>query len=117
MFIGFGLAAQRADENVAAVAGTIREEAVKRGLRTNVCAEPLPDKFDGPCETLSNNVDARDLDRTLATIGLIAVGVGVATTVTAYFLSPGKPAARRSGTQIAPIAGTHQTGLAVIGTF
>lgn len=118
VFIGFGLAAQRADENVASVSSAIRDETDHQKLtRTNVCADPIQAGFKGACDTLSDNVDARDLDRTLATIGLVAAGVSVAATVTAYFVSPGKSTAHRSSTQIAPIAGAHQTGLAVIGTF
>jgi outer membrane biosynthesis protein TonB len=118
MFIGFGLAAQRADENVASVAADIRDEAANQRLtRTNVCADQVQAGFQFACDTLRDNMDARDLDRTLATIGLVAAGVGVAATVTAYFVSPGKSPARHGGTQITPIAGPHQTGLAVIGAF
>lgn len=118
MFIGFGLAAQRADENVASVAGQIRQEiAMQRLSRTNVCADPVQDGFGDACNILSSNVDARDLDRTLATVGLVAAGVGAVATVTAYFVTSGKSTARRGGAQIAPIAGANQTGLAVFGTF
>jgi len=118
MFIGFGLAAQRADENVASVADAIRQEtASQRISRTNVCADPIQFGFQSACDVLRDNVDARDLDRTLATIGLVAAGVGAAATVTGYFLTSGKSTARRSGAQIAPIVGGHQTGLAVFGNF
>jgi len=118
VFIGFGLAAQRADENVASVAAQIREETVTQRLtRTNVCAEPVQDGFLGACNILSDNVAARDLDRTLATVGLVTAGVSAVATATAYLLTSGKSTSRRSGTQITPVAGPHQTGLAVVGTF
>jgi len=118
VFIGFGLAAQRADENVAAVATAIRDQAAARSLsRTNVCADPIPIDFGQPCDVLSSNVDARNLDRTLATIGIVAAGVSAAATVTAYLVSSGKSTSARSSTHVAPIAGPHQAGLAVIGTF
>jgi len=118
VFIGFGLAAQRADENVASVANQIRDQiALQRLTRTNVCADPIQWNFDDACSILSDNVAARDLDRTLATVGLVTAGVSAAATVTAYFLTSGKSTARRSSTQITPVAGPHQTGIAVIGTF
>ena len=118
VFIGFGLAAQRADENVASVAAQIREEAVTQRLtRTNVCADPIQDGFDDACNILSDNVAARDLDRTLATIGLVTAGVSAVATATAYLLTSGKSTSRRSGTHVTPVAGPHQTGLAVVGTF
>jgi len=118
MFIGFGLAAQRADENVASVASQIRSQAAKERLnRTNVCADPVQSGYGQACDVLSSNVDARDLDRTLATIGIVAAGIGAAATVTAYFATSGKSASRRGGTHIAPVAGTQQTGLVVFGSF
>jgi PEGA domain len=118
MFIGFGLAAQRADQNVASVAAQIREEIALQGLtRTNVCADTVQWNFEDACTTLSDNVAARDLDRTLATVGIVTAGVSAVATVAAYFLTSGKSTARRSGTQITPIAGPHQTGFAVVGTF
>jgi len=100
------------------VAAQIREETVTQRLtRTNVCAEPVQDGFLGACNILSDNVAARDLDRTLATIGLVTAGVSAVATATAYLLTSGKSTSRRSGTQITPVAGPHQTGLAVVGTF
>jgi hypothetical protein len=118
MFIGFGLAAQRADENVASVASQIRAETAKlRISRTNVCADPIQLGFQQACDVLSSNVDSRDLDRTLATIGIVAAGISAAATVTAYFATSNKSTARRSGTHFAPIAGAHQAGLAIFGTF
>ncbi len=118
VFVGFGLAAQRADENVASVASAIRQEMAEQRLsRVNVCAERIQPDFEQACGVLSDNVAARDLDRTLATIGLVAAGVSAAATVTAYFVSPGKSTVARSGTHIAPIAGPRQTGLAVFGRF
>jgi hypothetical protein len=118
MFIGFGLAAQRADDNVASVAEQIRDQIAIQGLtRTNVCADPVPWNFDEPCSILTDNIDARNLDRTLATIGLVTAGVSAAATVTAYFLSSTKSPSQRSGTRITPVAGPHQTGFAVVGTF
>lgn len=118
MFIGFGLAAQRADENVASVAGQIRSQTAKERLnRSNVCAEPVQAGYAQACDVLSSNVDARDLDRTLATIGIVAAGIGAAATVTAYFATSGKSSTRRGGTHIAPVAGAGQTGLVVFGSF
>jgi hypothetical protein len=119
MFIGFGLAAQRADENVASVASAIRQEAYDQKItRTNLCASPVQPGFNDACNVLSDNVDARDLDRTLSTVGLVAAGLSAAATVTAYFVTtPTKSNPRQGRAQIAPIAGPHQAGLAVMGTF
>jgi tetratricopeptide (TPR) repeat protein len=117
VFIGFGLAAQRADENVASVASQIRQEADNQRLtRTNVCAAPIQDGFDAACNVLSDNVDARDLDRTLATIGIVVGGLSAAATVTAYFLGSGSGGGGTRA-QITPILGPKQTGLGVVGTF
>ena len=118
LFIGFGLAAQRADENVASVASQIRQQTAKEKLsRTNVCADPVQAGFAQACDVLSSNVDARNLDRTLATIGIVAAGIGAAATVTAYFATSGKSSARRSGARVAPVVGAQQTGLVVFGNF
>jgi hypothetical protein len=119
VFIGFGLAAQRADENVASVADAIRQEIEKQQLdRTNVCASPVPTSFEKACNVLSDNMDARDLDRTLSTIGLVTAGISAAATVTAYFVStPNKSNPRQGRAQIAPLAGPHQAGLTILGTF
>jgi outer membrane biosynthesis protein TonB len=115
MFIGFGLAAQRADENVASVAAQIRQESENQRLtRVNVCAAPVQSGFDSACSVLSDNVDARDLDRTLATVGIVAAGIGAAATVTAYFVGSGSSGRRA---QITPMFGPKQTGLGVVGTF
>jgi hypothetical protein len=47
----------------------------------------------------------------------VAAGISAAATVTAYFVAPGKPNPRQARAQVAPIAGPHQAGLAVMGTF
>jgi hypothetical protein len=63
-------------------------------------------------------MDARDLDRTLSTIGLVTAGISAAATVTAYFVStPNKSNPRQGRAQIAPLAGPHQAGLTILGTF
>jgi len=119
VFIGFGLAAQRADENVASVATAIQDQIELHNImRTNVCADPVQNGFESACNILSDNVDARDLDRTLSTIGLVTAGVSAAATITAYFVTTSNKSNPRQGSaQIAPIAGPRQVGLAVTGTF
>jgi hypothetical protein len=119
VFIGFGLAAQRADENVASVASAIHDQIQLHNImRSNVCASPVQAGFENACNILSDNVDARDLDRTLSTIGLVTAGISAAATVTAYFVTTSNKSNPRQGrAQIAPMAGPHQAGLTVMGTF
>src|SRR5690242_20634413 len=47
------------------VAATIRNQIELQNIsRTNVCASPVQLHFQEACDVLSNNIDARDLDRT-----------------------------------------------------
>lgn len=130
VFIGFGLAAQSADDNVASVASKIRKEgAAQKISRTNLCADPVPFGFDVACNTLKDNMETRDLDATLSTVGLVAAGAGVAATVAGYFLLSDKSTPTRAGkgtvhtakagprATFTPYTAPHQVGFTVIGSF
>jgi len=117
LFAGFGIAGMKAADNADNVAAKIAEHGAQSGsTRTSWCSPPIEEGYQLPCETLRDNLDKRDTDRSIATVGIIAAGVGLTTTVTAYFLS-----ARRTNetpaTAITPVIGPRFTGLSLGGAF
>jgi hypothetical protein len=116
LFAGFGVAGMKAADNADNVAAKIAEHGMQTGAnRSDLCADPIEETYQLPCETLRDNMDKRDTDQVIATFGLVAAGVGLTTTVTAYFLT------RKSGepptTSLTPIIGPRTTGIAIGGTF
>jgi hypothetical protein len=137
MGIGFALAARSASNNADNIAGQIKVVAERdrdlenyQGLdRTdNPCADPIPvtssTNYSPACSQLQDNLDARDTDKTLATVGFVLAGVGAAGTGVLYFVrtQPGEEPvteakAPEPTTIVAPVLGPHVQGLAIGGTF
>lgn len=117
LFVGFGVAGMKAADNADSVAAKISEHGRMSGSsKTNWCNAPVEPTYEEPCETLRDNLERRDADRTIATVGIIAAGVGLTATITAYLLS--KPAkAETPATSVVPVLGPHLTGVSVGGSF
>jgi hypothetical protein len=145
---GFAIAANKASDNADTVASQIQAEAQRIDVvSTSMCVDPhkkvyeesiYADKpgnmtaeqtrleevarIENACNMLTNNIDVRKKDRTYATAGFVLAGVGLTTTLAAYFLTSGRSSSTTSkGASVRfvtlPIVGPSQTGLAVIGTF
>jgi hypothetical protein len=113
-----------ADDNVSAVADSIRSEADRRsdelnkiGRASNPCADPVVPDFADACTTLRDNVSQRDQDRNIAIGGAIAAGVGVTTLVTGYLLSSGSKKTDVGRPVVVPAYGPHRAGLVLSTTF
>ncbi|HKQ67719.1 MAG TPA: hypothetical protein VJT73_00195, partial [Polyangiaceae bacterium] len=122
VFAGFGLAANKASDNSESVSDEIRAEGSRRNIsRSNLCANPVEMGFETACRVLRDNRDVRDSDKMVATVGLVAAGVGVAATVTAYLVTSKNSGAAKvnppSRAVVAPLFGVHESGLAVVGAF
>jgi hypothetical protein len=119
VFTVAGLAARQANNNVDTVAAAIRDQAATDKLGANVCGNPqAASKYAKACGVLKDDISKRDTDVTIATVGAIAAGVGVAATITAYFLSPRKgEQGGRSAPVVAPVLGPSTAGLTVVGRF
>ncbi|HEX9297068.1 MAG TPA: PEGA domain-containing protein [Polyangiaceae bacterium] len=116
VFVGGAIFAKQANDNADNVAEQIRLNiSPADGDKQNACAPPVAVKFQDPCTILRDNLDKRDTDRTVATIGAVAAGVGFTATIAAYFLSSksGEP----SQAHVAPLLGPKQAGIAVVGSF
>lgn len=135
MFAGFSIAGGQASDNADSVAAAIQDEITKeandpkvRLMRANVCADPVVASFEKACTVLKDDIDKRDTDKTLATVGLVAAGVGLTTTITAYFLTS-KPSSNKAATPapqaasqapritLVPVIAAHESGLQIIGRF
>jgi hypothetical protein len=127
VFAGFGLASMKASDNADAVEAAIRTQTAKDGISSQgVCGDPnaRPAKppvsgYGTACSVLTDDMNKRDTDRTIATVGIIAAGVSLVGTITLYFAT-----ARRGGGQATephivatPTVGPHQSGLAIVGSF
>jgi len=138
MGIGFALASRSASNNADNIAGQIKvvaerddELANYKGFdrSANPCAEPIPvtsgTDYSPACSQLQDNLDARDTDKTLSTVGFVLAGLGAAGTGVLYFVRS-KPAEEPSvaiskppepTTVIAPVVGPGIRGFAIGGTF
>jgi hypothetical protein len=117
LFAGFGLAGIKAAQNADSVAGKITEHGRESGsTRTNWCSSPVESVYEAPCATLRDNLDRRDMDRTVATVGIVAAGIGLTTTITAYLLSSPRTA-EGPVTWIHPVLAPHAAGLSIRGSF
>jgi hypothetical protein len=147
MFIGFGVGASKASDNADSVANAITNQIAddnraidkqNQSLPANqrlphvdanrgVCAPPAVAKYDKACSVLQDDMDKRDADRNLATIGIAVAGVGVATTVLGYFLtsrpssktasSSHEPKAQAPSATLIPVIGPQENGLQLVGRF
>jgi hypothetical protein len=123
VFAGFGIASQTASSNVDSVVSAIQGEAASRGVALTdpatgkgLCGSPVQPGFEPACSTLRDNIDKRDLDRTVATVGLVVAGVGATATVVAYFLGSGRSDTQER-TMIVPVFGPRTSGLSLAGSF
>lgn len=138
MGIGFALAARSASNNADNIAGQIKVVAERDDELTNYkgfdrtsnpCAAPIPvtsgTDYAPACSQLQDNLDARDTDKTLSTVGFVLAGLGAAGTGVLYFVRS-KPAETESvamskppepTTVIAPVIGPDIRGFAIGGTF
>ncbi len=139
--LGFGIMfaafAQNASSNADSIAGQIKVVAERDpelenydgfDRRQNPCADPIPitsrTNYAPACSQLQDNLDTRDTDKTLATVGFVVAGLGAVSTGVLYFLrtepetSPSTSASRSpTGTIVAPVFGPDIRGLAIGGTF
>jgi hypothetical protein len=70
------------------------------------------------CGVLQDDINKRDTDVTIATIGAVVAGVGVAAIVTGYLLRTKKgEQAALSAPVVAPVIGPGTGGLTVVGSF
>lgn len=92
---------------------------------TAVCAAPVVvttrTNYGPACASLQDSLDQHDKDKTLATVGIVAAGVGVAGTVAGYYLTAKRgddaAAAPATATVIAPVYAPSYSGLAIVGSF
>ncbi len=141
--LGFGIAfaifANNAANNASTIRGQIKVVAERDpGLenyegydrRSNPCADPIPvtkdTNYAPACDQLRDNLDARDLDKTLMTVGFVVAGLGAAGTGVAYYLrskpaesdaAASRPKASERTTVVAPLFTPQVQGLAIGGTF
>lgn len=69
------------------------------------------------CSQLRSNLDTRDTDTTIATVGWIMTGVGVATFVGGYFLTAKKTEPSTTSWGVVPVVGNGVHGIGALGTF
>ena len=122
---GFAIAAPRATSSADSIDDQIRVEADRRAEpgghgSDELCVPGYANyvHYANACELLHDNRAKADTDRTVATVGFVAAGVGVIGTVTMYFLTSGKgspPTAPQA--TVAPIVGPNTSGLAIVGRF
>jgi hypothetical protein len=129
MFIGFSLAAGSAGTNADNLSGQIKArwsvDPAAQSARPggNGGAPPTlittGSNFTGPCGSLRDSLDQQTTDHTLATVGLVVVGVGVAGTVVTYFLTSKKKADADAppAALVSPMVGPQTAGLSVAGAF
>jgi tetratricopeptide (TPR) repeat protein len=135
--IMFAAFAQNASSNADSIAGQIKVVAERDpelenydgfDRSRNPCADPIPitsrTNYAPACSQLQDNLDTRDTDKTVATVGFVVAGLGAVSTGVLYFLrtDPDKSAsstASRSpaNTIVAPVFGPDIRGLSIGGTF
>jgi tetratricopeptide (TPR) repeat protein len=139
--LGFGIMfaafAQNASSNADSIAGQIKVVAERDpelenydgfDRRKNPCADPIPitsrTNYSPACSQLQDNLDTRDTDKTVATVGFVVAGLGAVSTGVLYFLrtepekSPSATTSRfPASTVVAPVFGPDIRGLSIGGTF
>ncbi len=127
--VGFAIAAKNNDNNANDLNDQITQRWEQnydnaRVLRPDghVCGPPaVTPRYETACNSLKDGLDARDRDKTWATIGLVAAGVGVVGTTAAYFLTAKKvddgAAPVAPPTAVVPVIGPHFSGLALSASF
>jgi hypothetical protein len=130
--VGFLLAAHSAQNNVDSITSTIKNKAntdqtlISQGRSGNPCRDPIAVGDGGvsyakACSNLKDNIDANSHDKTVATIGFVAMGVGLATLVGGYLITADRvgdtAAAPAPRWLVAPAIGPGFSGLAAAGQF
>jgi tetratricopeptide (TPR) repeat protein len=138
--LGFGIMfaafAQNASSNADSIAGQIKVVAERDpelenydgfDRRKNPCADPIPitsrTNYSPACSQLQDNLDTRDTDKTVATVGFVVAGLGAVSTGVLYFLrtepekSPSTASRSPASTIVAPVFGPGIRGLSIGGTF
>jgi hypothetical protein len=137
---GFTIIGNQASDNVDSVAGAIQTEinkdkndpAVRARMTPEgnypVCADPALPTFAKACAVLKDDIDKRDLDRTVATAGIVVAVAGLTTVVAGYLLSPKTSSTKAAGpapkvasqapsVAVVPVIGAHESGLQILGRF
>jgi hypothetical protein len=119
----FSALASSAASNANYIAGQIKARASGDediGDRaSNPCAEPVvvtKTDYRPACNQLKDNLDKRDVDRTVAILGWTVGVVGIGATAAAYFIR-NKPKPTEPRVSFVPIVSPTMSGLAVGGTF
>lgn len=134
--VGFSLAGRSAGENADSVAAAIQaqiaeDNAMGAPTPAAVCSPSVSPsvatRYQKACSVLQDDIDKRDTDKTIATAGFVAAGVGLATTITAYLVSskssakatatPSKVAAQAPRIVVVPVIGARENGLQILGRF
>ncbi|HEU4412627.1 MAG TPA: hypothetical protein VFS43_45710 [Polyangiaceae bacterium] len=128
----FGLQARGSKTEAEKLASDIEGRAETAGLgdrKDNPCADPPAAGFASDCDALQKELDSNKSQRTLATVGLAAAGVGLVTLTVGYFLSTpkteasttgrvrGAPQPARAQLRLSPVLGPGAAGVGFGGTF
>jgi hypothetical protein len=99
-------------------------DGIANGTRPGICNPTPPPQYSDACSTLRTNLDAESADRSVATVGAVAAGVGLASMVVTYFLTTSPSSSSGSAhatplqhTFVAPTYGKGTAGLILIGSF
>jgi hypothetical protein len=114
---GFTIAGSMASSNVDSVTSAIETRAAQLGVMPSVPCSPAASGFENACATLDDNMSKRDTDRTVATIGFVAGGIGVVGTLVAYFVTGKTTETREMRATVAPVVSRNAGGLFVTGAF
>jgi hypothetical protein len=117
VFVGFEIEAKDASNSARDLAAAIRNEATREKIKSPDPCHPAAPGFENSCSTLHDNLSKRDTDRTLATVGVVAAGVGLTATVASYFMTSNKSRINSSETVVMPVVGPKRVGLAIVSSF
>ena len=128
--VGLGLGiimsiqAGNANDSATKLTNDIKTAAARDNFSTaGICKNPPDARYQSACNNLQSNLDANSSDKSLATVGFVLAGVGVATVVGGYFITrrtsdedakrttPGKTFA------VAPVLSPTMAGFGAGGTF
>jgi len=116
--VGFTIAGQSASNNVDKVTAAILDHAANVGMDPNVVpCNPAASGFESACAVLEDNKNKQDTDRTVATIGYVAGGVGAVATVITYFATAKKTNAHEARMTILPYGSPTGAGVSLAGAF
>jgi hypothetical protein len=138
--VTFAVFGGKAGENADSVAGAIQSQMDEDNkhlpatmqIPAAVCSPTVTDeavaaRYQKACGVLKDDIDRRDTDKTVATAGFVAAGVGLVTTVTAYLVSSKssskaaapspKTAAQAPRFVVVPVINAREGGLHILGRF